>query len=168
MITNYTSKDVERFWKKVNISDDPDACWEWTSAKDPSGYGLMWLTRVGYKSVKAHRISYELEYGSIPQGMNVLHQCDNPPCVNPEHLFIGTNADNVADKIRKGREKHPSGEDHPGSKLTWDQVREIRRRFKRVSKRVCNVEELSKEFNISTSTIRYIISGKLWKEDNNE
>lgn len=87
----------ERFWNKVLKTDD---CWTWTSAKSRKGYGLFWD---GNKFVRAHRASYVLAFGPIPDGMCVCHHCDNPSCVRPDHLFIGTNADNVHDSIAKGR-----------------------------------------------------------------
>jgi hypothetical protein len=85
------------FWSKVSKSD---GCWEWMGGKDKDGYGkitYMW------RGLRAHRLSWELTYGVIPQGLDVLHRCDNPPCVRPDHLFLGTHGDNNRDMKEKGR-----------------------------------------------------------------
>lgn len=89
-----------RFWPKVDQTGGPDACWPWMACRNRHGYGKV---GVGGISVTAHRAVWELANGPIPAGLHVLHRCDNPPCVNPAHLFLGTNADNVEDKVRKGR-----------------------------------------------------------------
>jgi len=107
---------VDRFWEKVDMRGH---CWEWTAAKTSCGYGRF---KVEGKTVGAHRVSYELHYGEIPEEMCVLHTCDTPPCVNPEHLFLGTPTDNNRDRDQKGRngfsnkthcpQGHPYGEDN--------------------------------------------------------
>jgi len=141
----YTRKPVaERFWSKVDRSGGPDACWPWTAALTRSGYGRFNPTRA--KRIVAHRMTWELTYGPIPisggyHGTCICHHCDNRPCCNPSHLFLGAQADNIADMVAKGRqrggagERHwfnihpelrPRGERHGLSKLTEAQVREIR------------------------------------------
>ena len=91
---------AERFWEKVDVGS-PSECWEWTAAKDKCGYGVI---KVARKMKKAHRVSYELNNGLITQGLDALHSCHNPGCVNPSHIRIGTNAENVKDKMLAGRE----------------------------------------------------------------
>lgn len=96
----------ERFWSKVDRGGGPDACWLWTAHKTRGGYGQL---RVDGHQATAHRVSWELAHGPIPPGHGyhgtcVLHRCDNPPCCNPSHLFLGTNADNMADMKAKGRQ----------------------------------------------------------------
>lgn len=128
---NCRGDHVEQFWKRVNRNGKypgkkgkwnlREVCWEWTGSLFPNGYGQ-------FRNKKAHRISYELTIGSIPKGRFVLHKCDNKSCVNPNHLFLGTMADNMTDKIEKGRQgdsgtKTPShGESNGRAKLTEKQV----------------------------------------------
>jgi hypothetical protein len=110
----YRIPPIERFMAKVAKRDN--GCWEWTGCRMPFGHGQF--ARIdGTKPEPAHRSAYALFVGEIPDGMCVCHKCDNPPCVNPDHLFLGTQADNVADMARKGRTR---------SNLTPEQIREIR------------------------------------------
>jgi hypothetical protein len=90
---------TDRFWKKVDRRGERE-CWSWTAARNSCGYGSFWDGRA---VVQASRFSWQLENGPIPAGLYVLHSCDNPPCVNPAHLFLGTQGDNVADRKAKGR-----------------------------------------------------------------
>lgn len=148
----------DRFWAKV-AGVGQDQCWEWTAATSKDGYGLFWDN----KAAKAHRVSYELHKGEIPKGMCVCHSCDNPGCVNPAHLWLGTVADNNADMAEKGRAKSgysgggPPGEKHGRSKLAEAQVKEIRRRYPRVNQR-----ELAALFGVSRSQIGRIVNGEHW------
>ena len=102
-----------------------ETCWVWTSNRDRYGYGRFHGAVDGVLTKFAHRYSYMLHRGPIPNGMLVCHSCDNPPCVNPDHLFLGSEEDNMRDKIAKGRHVHPFGQDAPRAVLTEEQVRDI-------------------------------------------
>lgn len=92
----------KRFWKKVIILGC-DECWIWTSSRHRQGYGTF---SINNECNLAHRVAFELRFGKISDGLDVLHSCDNPPCVNPYHLFLGTHNDNMRDMIKKGRWKN--------------------------------------------------------------
>lgn len=115
--------ELERFEDKY-IPEPNSGCWLWTASCYPNGYGVFNSPRGNY----AHRNSWVFYRGGIPNGMQVLHRCDNPICVNPDHLFLGTQADNIRDMDKKGRRARvgPQGERAPSAKLTEDQVRAIR------------------------------------------
>lgn len=120
----------ERFWAKVNKADGIEKCWEWIAYKDTKGYGHFHKAGRGGMA-KAHRVSYEISVGPIPAGLLVCHKCDNPSCVNPWHLFLGTDKDNSDDKMKKGRFKkvYPQGEKNGNAKLTETQIKQIRARL---------------------------------------
>ncbi len=147
----------ERFDAKWQL-DAESGCWLWTASRDPKGYG--WF-RAGSRSRHAHRISWELRRGSIPNKLHVLHACDNPPCVNPDHLFLGTNAENMADKMRKGRWRGgpPSGEANANAVLTEEAVRAIR-----VAAR-CGTSQraLARYFGVRQSTVWNVVHQKTWR-----
>jgi hypothetical protein len=111
-----------RFWGKVDKSLGPNACWIWMGAITSHGYGCVQFTRG--KVVGAHKVAYQLTKGEVPAGMEIMHSCDSPPCVNPAHLSIGTRQDNVNDKVAKGRQNVTPWAEH--RKLTADDVRTIR------------------------------------------
>lgn len=154
---------ADRFWEKVDQSS-PDGCWLWTGARSPQGYGRFQSGgRVNGRSSVASRFSWQLAFGPIPAGMFVLHRCDNPPCVRPDHLFLGTNSDNMADMVNKGRyvsrERLPRGEAHPCARLTEADVIEIRQRFASGETRT----SLAKTFGVSLSTVHDIIRRNIWR-----
>lgn len=151
---------AERFWEKVD-KDGPDGCWEWTACLNPQGYGKIGTGRDSSPAT-AHRVSYELAYGPIPEGLWICHHCDNRKCVNPAHLFAGTARDNILDMHAKGRAVNhaPRGSRHPHSKLTEDRVREMRRRYQG---QFGECVALAREFGISKGTASKILKGQAWQ-----
>lgn len=152
---------IDRFWEKVKKSDN---CWEWTASKNQDGYGNF--TKATNRVVKAHRLSWEIHNGPIPKGMCVLHKCDNPPCVNPNHLFLGTKADNNVDMAAKGRHKsqiHPElilkGEECSWAKLSEANVLEIRKEYSKGT----SVKFLAERFEVKPITIYMILQRKRWR-----
>lgn len=134
---------LEKLLSKTRVSDC--GCWEWTASKSGKGYGQFF---VNGKNWPTHRLSYELHHGPIPKGMFVCHRCDNRICVNTDHLFLGTNADNVADMVAKGRQsKH---------KLTESDVIAIR------STRGATQKELASRFGVSSGLVSLILARKSW------
>lgn len=128
-------------------------CWIWMKHTDENGYGTI---RVNGKMMKAHRASYVAARGEIKSGMKVLHRCDVRCCVNPDHLFLGTQRDNVRDMFHKCRAANVHGERNPNSKLTHEQVSEIKRS-------ALGCVALSKEYGVSASIISAIKLGKNWR-----
>lgn len=150
---------VDRFWPKVAKSD---GCWEWTGSRDKKGYGFIGTGgKVG--NAYAHRVSFELANEEIPAGMHILHSCDNPSCVRPDHLSLGTHADNMRDMSQKGRaSKHSServGELNGNHRLTADQVMAIRQRVADGASR----KQLARELGVSKTLISLIQKGVTWK-----
>jgi hypothetical protein len=124
--------------------------------RDYGGYGQI---EIKHKMKKSHRVAWKLTYGPIPQGLCALHYCDNPPCNNPKHLFLGTHKDNATDKVSKGREFHPTGSFNGSAKLTEMQVIAIRVLWQSG----INVSELVNIYNITRANIYYILQGKTWR-----
>lgn len=176
----FTEKNLRNFWNKVDKSAGPDGCWLWTAGKFPKGYGQF---NVGGRNHGAHCIAWMIVNGPIPHdgsyhGVCVCHNCpggDNPSCVNPAHLFLGTSGDNNRDREAKGRGKQPRGDRngarlHPermargeaqgSAKLTADKVLAIRSLHAAggVSK-----SELGRRFDVSHNLIGFIIRRKIWK-----
>lgn len=143
-----------RFWSKVRVTSAND-CWEWLAQRQ-NGYGVF---RDG-RMKKAHRVAWELVNEQIPVGLHVLHSCDNPGCVNPKHLFVGTHSDNMKDRQKKGRANdfHGRGESHGGAKLTEVDVKVIREMAGSASHR-----ELGEFYGVSRSLIGQIINRKIWR-----
>jgi hypothetical protein len=151
---------AERFWTKVNKTD---SCWLWTASFVRTGYGQFAMWAEGkMHMVAAHRMAWILTNGPIPPDMAVMHViCDNPPCVRPEHLALGTIADNNADMYAKGRNGQTGmiGERHHQAKLTWDDAAEIRR----LNAAGMTISDLSRGFGVNRGAIRRIVTGRGWK-----
>jgi len=114
----------DRFWSKVAKREESE-CWEWIGATKFGGYGKLGNRKHSGSDIAAHRLSYELNVGQIPDGLCVYHKCDNPGCVNPNHLFLGTLADNNSDRESKGRGSDKHGEKNPRARLTPDVVNTV-------------------------------------------
>jgi hypothetical protein len=163
-----TEQQTRNFWNKVQILD-PDSCWEWQAHRDRDGYGSVKLSR---KTYRATRVAYSLEFGDLRNDLGVLHKCDNPPCCNPNHLFLGTVLENNRDAKAKGRtatglrngkytkpERTARGERVNTARLTETTVYEIIAKLRQnVSQQV-----LATEHNICRQAIWAIAHGKTWK-----
>lgn len=143
----------ERFWAKVNMPDVEGTCWEWGGARTIRGYGKI-LKDGGRSCLAAHRVSWEIHNGPLPDGVLVCHHCDNPPCVRPDHLFVGSQHDNMQDKVSKGRHYYTPGETSPNAKLSNDQATIIRARY---AKEHISQRALAIQYGVSHRSIRHII-----------
>lgn len=142
---------LDRFWSHVTKTDK---CWTWDT-EGKSEYGSFWD---GKKDHIASRYSWIIHFGQIPDGLFVCHECDNPPCVRPDHLFLGTNLENMADAASKGRMAR--GAKQWLSKLTDESVMSIREKY---ATGLRTQKSLSKEFGVCQSVINYVINGRTWK-----
>lgn len=176
----------ERFWAKV---DKTGECWLWRGFRNKGGYGLVYYPSLGQKIEGAHRIAWKLINGGIPHGMCVLHHCDNPTCVRPDHLWIGTRAENNSDRDAKGRQvscrgnshysriypellrrgdNHPArlrpealprGERHGMSKLSIEKVIAMRR----MRGGGCSYVEIGRCFGVTPTNVQMVCTGKTWR-----
>lgn len=146
----------QRFWETMKLRY-PNECWEWQNCPDKDGYGnVVWFT----KMQKAHRLAYCLERGihiDIIKGRFICHTCDNPPCCNPEHLWLGTNADNMRDMVNKGRSADMHGEKAPNSTLTEYGVTQIRHKVQDRTQ-----QSLADEYGVCRTTIQAIVNRRSW------
>ena len=147
----------EKLSSRIKVLEN--GCWLYTGGKQSQGYGVLWD---GAKQRRAHIVSYEIHVETIPQGMLVLHECDNPWCVNPEHLFLGTHQDNVNDMRTKGRDSfgHNKGENNGQAVLNEDKVRQIRRLLKTGQ---YTQEQIGDMFGVTRGAIKAIKLGYTWK-----
>jgi len=167
-IKDYRARTAEEVYEMTFVADrilnacvinDDTGCWEWTKDTRGHGYGSV---KVCNKKIMAHRMSYKLFVGPLPDGLYVLHRCDNRLCINPDHLFVGTDSDNKRDCADKNR--HPQlwleGEDNPGSKLTGEDVFKIKELIREGQYPLIRIAEW---FGVTSPTISDIKTGKLWK-----
>lgn len=146
---------TERFMKGfIEVNE----CWEWIKALNGPGYGVIVDENRIQRS--AHRVSWEIYNGKIDAGKFVLHKCDNRKCVRPDHLYLGTQSQNMLDMYKKGRDHLARGENHRWSKLSKTDVLEIRKSY---IPRICSWGKLAKKYNVSRSTIQKITNGRNWK-----
>ena len=156
----------ERFWEKVEKGKENE-CWEWQGARSV-GYGTIGSGGKNGNILKAHRVSWEIHNGKIPKGSHygttcILHRCDNPPCVNPNHLFLGTHKENMNDRDKKGRAADTRGNNNGSAKLTEEVVKILRALYKN---RDITYVELGKEFGIHKVTVRKAVTGISWSNIN--
>ena len=153
---------LDQFWSKVTKTPN---CWLWCGAKTYDGYGVIKLRQ---QRLRTHRVSWELSFGQIPDGLFVLHRCDNPPCVRPDHLFLGTKQDNNRDAVSKGRwangsdkpdHRRKRGEDSPTAKLNDAQVKELRH----LHERGTSTRSLAIHFGVGIATVYRTIRRETWK-----
>jgi hypothetical protein len=153
-----TQKESQKFWSRVQIVEG-DGCWLWTAGKTGSGYGAI---RMHGRQCLSHRIAFEDAYADVPPGLKVLHTCDNPPCVRPDHLWLGTSKDNTDDMCAKGR--NAFGEDHPIAKLKCQDVENIR------AMRAAGVSAnaISEWYGVPYSSVAAIIDNRYWNHVGHE
>lgn len=162
----YSEDRIAKFWSSVTHVGE---CWEWKLTRMWKGYGQ---TTIGGKVRRAHRVAWELTHGKIPKGLHVLHRCDNPACIRPEHLFLGTAKENQQDCVAKGRKPHGDthyqrmrpetvrrGDDARNVKLTSEQVEWIRKHY---TPRVLSYSVLAAKFGVTKSTIAAVILRRNW------
>ena len=154
--TEFLNTTKNRFYSAVMIPNE-NGCMEWTKCLTSNGYGIMSINRKNYS---AHRFSYELHYGKIPKGLKVLHKCDNPKCVAPDHLFLGSQKDNMVDMSSKNRAFMKKGNKHPFHKISEESIKEIKKMLFDGSTQ----KEIAKKFNVTQSTISHISIGRDFKD----
>lgn len=151
---------AERFWCYAGRTNTGDECWHWSGHSNSKGYGDLFVEG---KYELAHRLAWRIHFGEIPVGIFVCHHCDEPSCVNPRHLFLGTHADNMADMMAKGRHSHASrnsGEENPHAKLNGIDVQLIRR----ARAAGLRASEIARDFGICTRHVRSIVSRQYWPD----
>jgi len=147
----------QRFWSHV---EKTDGCWLWTAARFRQGYGEFHVGGKKGHLVYAHRYSWELAYGPIPEGADILHRCDNPPCVRPDHLWAGTHAENMADMVAKGRSDTARGSANGNSRLTEADIPRIRA----LAAEGWSQRRIAREFGVTRGPIQAILCGRAWRQ----
>jgi hypothetical protein len=160
---------LEKRFEKNTIPVPESGCIIWLKSWNREGYGIIGIE---HKSCLAHRIAWEIYRGEIPEGMDVLHKCDTPPCVNPNHLFLGTQIDNIKDMVKKGRARALQGEENPLSKLKKEDILFIRQKVfigkirgpdGKFRKSYNCHKQIADIYNITSANVRSIINRKTWK-----
>lgn len=149
---------LESFLQRADRSGGDTTCWPWTGGQAPGGYGSFCTSLL--RTMRAHRASYLFFRGPIPPGLLVLHRCDNPGCVNPRHLFLGTQQDNMDDAWSKGRMRPAKGEESGLAKLTWDDVRQMRELH---ATGAWKPAALAERFGISLRQVTNVVCRHCWK-----
>lgn len=158
---------VGRFFLRV-VRNRDDQCWEWLGKTDKDGYGIFGGGSQLEEETRIHRISFLIHYGAIPAGIYVLHTCDNPPCSNPRHLFLGTAADNLRDCISKGRQVIAVGSGQGGAKLHETVISEIRKRWRnrlsdsRRHNHPDSQTAIARDYGVDQAQISRIVNGSAW------
>lgn len=145
-----------------HIHIEKNGCWNWTASKNKQGYGNIGIGSRkdgSRKTAKAHRVAFYIFNNVDPDGFDVCHKCDNPSCINPEHLFLGTEKDNMQDMYKKGRQPRIPSHKHGSAKLTIEQVLEA----KRLRKQGVSYYSMAKNLGVYRETIRAAVVGKTWK-----
>lgn len=160
MLSGFSEEIVSKFWAKVRKSE---GCWEWLGGKDFRGYGRF---SCGYKTlIGPHRFSWMIHYGGFPIELNVCHKCDNPSCVRPDHLFLGTQSDNNLDAVAKGRQIGAKKRDT--RKLTKEEILQIRKTNQRTLLKehgMFSQRRLAERYGVSPGVIQRIVENKTYKE----
>ena len=146
---------MHRFWSKV---EKTESCWNWKAAKSKAGYGVFHLGR-GLGTINSHRFVFQMKYGEIHKGLFVCHTCDNPACLNPDHLFLGTQKDNMMDMVKKGRANPMKGEKNHWTTITEDMARYIKNKVLEGIK----VIDIHRETGVNYNIITDIKRNKSWR-----
>jgi hypothetical protein len=154
-MSSYSSSIAERLAARILVVEG--GCWEWQGSRNTFGYGRISRGSRGSGVEAAHRVAWKLAHGPIPDGQYVLHRCDNPPCCNPEHLFLGSLKDNSDDMMSKGRGRAqiPAGERHPDARLSDEQIAQMRQ----VAPTLGNYAELGRRYGVSKQHARNVALG---------
>lgn len=147
---------AERFWEKADRSGD---CWIWMASLDSGGYGHFWY---GGRLVQAHRVSWILANGPIPSGKQLNHRCHDRRCVRPDHLYLGTQSENIHDTEGAARGRHPRGEANGRARLTAEQVRALRVAYR--PGRKGNLSKLARIVGMTRGGLHHVVTGHVWKE----
>lgn len=149
-------KTIEERFHDSYIPEPMSGCWLWTGTSNTQGYGTFYAN--GRLHI-AHRFSWELHNGPIPEGMLACHHCDTPPCVNPDHLFVGTHKDNAQDSLKKGRHSRANGDHWNRSSITWDDIPKI----KELKEQGLTYEEIGKQYGVGPTCIYDICKNRSWR-----